>query len=345
MRTIVRYVRACLDVFTVELARDGNPLRGDPPKRLPDRPPSGVAAARRRVDGLVARKDRHRRRMTVLERFLRYVTYDTRSDDASQHVSEHAGAARPAAAARGRAARARRGRRRRRRQRLPDGDDSRRPPSATCRTIGFIAHVDTSPEMAGSRRQADRAPRPGTARDIVLPDDPVGGAARRRRSGAGRADGATTSSRRPARRCSAPTTRRAWPRSWRRRSTCWRIRRSRTAPIRIAFTPDEEIGRGADHFDVARFGAVCAYTLDGGSRGELEYESFSADAMRVTFQGFNTHPGYAKGRMVNAIKVAARLHRPGCPPIRCRRRRPTATKASCTRTCWTRRSTGPASAC
>jgi tripeptide aminopeptidase len=75
--------------------------------------------------------------------------------------------------------------------------------------------------------------------------------------------------------------------------------------IRIGFTPDEEIGRGADRFDVARFGAYCAYTLDGGPRGELEYESFSADAMTLTFGGFNTHPGYAKGRMVNAIRIAA----------------------------------------
>ena len=76
-------------------------------------------------------------------------------------------------------------------------------------------------------------------------------------------------------------------------------------PVRIAFTPDEEVGRGANHFDVARFGAVCAYTLDGGGRGELEFESFSADAMTVTFRGFNTHPGYAKGRMVNSIRAAA----------------------------------------
>jgi len=78
-------------------------------------------------------------------------------------------------------------------------------------------------------------------------------------------------------------------------------------PIRIGFTPDEEIGRGADRFDVAKFGASCAYTLDGGSQGELEFESFSADVMRVTFAGFNTHPGYARGRMHNAIKAAARF--------------------------------------
>jgi len=76
-------------------------------------------------------------------------------------------------------------------------------------------------------------------------------------------------------------------------------------PVRIGFTPDEEVGRGTLHFDVKKFGAVCAYTMDGGRRGEVEIESFSADAMTFTFHGFNTHPGYARGRMVNAIKVAA----------------------------------------
>lgn len=76
-------------------------------------------------------------------------------------------------------------------------------------------------------------------------------------------------------------------------------------PIRIGFTPDEEIGRGADRFDVARFGAVAAYTMDGGQLAELEAESFSADSMTFTFQGRNSHPGYAHGVMVNAIKVAA----------------------------------------
>ena len=76
-------------------------------------------------------------------------------------------------------------------------------------------------------------------------------------------------------------------------------------PVRVCFTPDEEIGRGADRFDVPGFQCVAAYTLDGGTRGELEYESFSADLATVTFNGFNTHPGYAKGKMVNAIRVAA----------------------------------------
>ncbi|HUC43882.1 MAG TPA: peptidase T, partial [Candidatus Sulfotelmatobacter sp.] len=76
-------------------------------------------------------------------------------------------------------------------------------------------------------------------------------------------------------------------------------------PIRIGFTPDEEVGNGTKYFDVAKFGASCAYTMDGETRGEIEMETFAADAMTVSFQGFNTHPGYAKGKMVNAIKVAA----------------------------------------
>jgi tripeptide aminopeptidase len=79
----------------------------------------------------------------------------------------------------------------------------------------------------------------------------------------------------------------------------------RHGAIRVGFTPDEEIGRGANLFDVGRFGAICAYTVDGGGAGELEWESFSADAMTLTFKGFNTHPGYAKGKMVNAVKLAA----------------------------------------
>jgi len=80
--------------------------------------------------------------------------------------------------------------------------------------------------------------------------------------------------------------------------------------VRIGFTPDEEIGLGAKFFDVKRFGALCAYTMDGETLGQLECETFSADSMVVTFHGFNTHPGFAKGRMVNAIKVAADfLHR------------------------------------
>jgi tripeptide aminopeptidase len=81
--------------------------------------------------------------------------------------------------------------------------------------------------------------------------------------------------------------------------------RVRHGPLRIAFTPDEEVGAGTRFFDIARFGAAYAYTLDGGARGEFETESFSADALTLAFRGFNTHPGYAKHKMINSIKVAA----------------------------------------
>ena len=86
-----------------------------------------------------------------------------------------------------------------------------------------------------------------------------------------------------------------------------RIRRFRTARSASPSRRTRRSGTGTKHFDVARFGARYAYTMDGGPRGELEIESFSADAMTLTFRGFNTHPGFAKGRMVNAIKLAARF--------------------------------------
>lgn len=74
--------------------------------------------------------------------------------------------------------------------------------------------------------------------------------------------------------------------------------------IRIGFTPDEEIGQGADHFDVAKFGAEWAYTMDGGEIGELEYENFNAAFAKISFKGLNVHPGYAKHKMLNAMRVA-----------------------------------------
>lgn len=74
--------------------------------------------------------------------------------------------------------------------------------------------------------------------------------------------------------------------------------------IRIAFTPDEEIGQGADHFDVEKFGCEWAYTVDGGQIGELEYENFHAAAAKITFKGLNVHPGTAKNKMVNASLLA-----------------------------------------
>ena len=74
--------------------------------------------------------------------------------------------------------------------------------------------------------------------------------------------------------------------------------------IRIAFTPDEEIGRGAHHFDVEIFGADWAYTMDGSQVGELEYENFNAAGAKITFKGKSLHPGYAKGKMINSMLIA-----------------------------------------
>lgn len=74
--------------------------------------------------------------------------------------------------------------------------------------------------------------------------------------------------------------------------------------VRVAFTPDEEIGKGAHKFDVKGFGAEWAYTLDGGEIGELEYENFNAAVAKITFKGRNVHPGYAKHKMINSIRIA-----------------------------------------
>ena len=187
-------------------------------------------------------------------------------------------------AARVGAARAGPRRRRRRRERLPDGDGSGDSPTTSVPVIGFIAHVDTSPEMSGAGvrpivHHALRRPRHRAARRSV------GGPARRRRS---RARGADRRRHRHGVGHDAARRRRQGGRRGDhggRRAPGARIPEIPHGAIRIGFTPDEEIGRGADRFDVARFGAVCAYTLDGGSRGELEFESFSADSSRVDVQG------------------------------------------------------------
>ncbi|HIT48709.1 MAG TPA: peptidase T [Candidatus Coprenecus stercoripullorum] len=82
----------------------------------------------------------------------------------------------------------------------------------------------------------------------------------------------------------------------------------RHGEIKIGFTPDEEIGRGVDRFDVERFGAKYAYTMDGGAIGELEYENFNAASAAVRIQGRNIHPGYAKDKMLNAILIGSELN-------------------------------------
>jgi tripeptide aminopeptidase len=172
-------------------------------------------------------------------------------------------------------------------------------------TIGFLAHVDTSPEMLGAG-VAPIVHRAYDGRDLVLPDDPT--AVLRLRDTPALADqmghdivtasGTTLLGADNKAGVAEVMT-----------AAAWLVAHPEIphGTVRLAFTPDEEVGRGTAHFDVARFGAKCAYTMDGGSRGEIEVESFSADAMTIAFHGFNTHPGYAKGRMVNAIKAAARF--------------------------------------
>ena len=78
--------------------------------------------------------------------------------------------------------------------------------------------------------------------------------------------------------------------------------------IRVGFTPDEEIGRGVDYFDVKKFAADFAYTMDGGMEGELEYENFNAAGAKITIAGRNVHPGMAKNKMINAIDIACELN-------------------------------------
>src|SRR2546422_5077912 len=240
---------------------------------------------------------------TVLDRFLRYVACDTQSYEASTTYPSTdkqlvllralAGELRDLG--------------------LPDADVDAfgyvmaTIPATTTKsgvpTIGFIAHVDTSPELPGSgvrpivHRQYD-------GRDLVLPDDPAivlhladnPPLAEQMGHDIVTASGTTLLGADDKAGVAEIVT-----------AAVYLVAHPEIphGPVRIAFTPDEEVGRGTAHFDVARFGADCAYTLDGGSRGEVESESFSADAMTVTFHGCNTHPGYAKGRMINAIKIAA----------------------------------------
>jgi tripeptide aminopeptidase len=241
--------------------------------------------------------------LTVLDRFLRYVRYDTQSDERSTTSPSTAkqlvllrdlvgelraiGLADAAIDEHGYV--------------MATVPATSATPGVP--TIGFIAHVDTSPEMSGAN-VVPIVHRAYDGRDIVLSDDPA--AVLRLADNPALADqlGHTIVT------ASGTTLLGADDKAG--------VAEIMTAAaylaahpeiphgrIRIAFTPDEEIGRGATHFDVARFGADYAYTLDGGGRGEVEAESFSADAITVTFHGFNTHPGYAKGRMINAIKIAA----------------------------------------
>jgi len=238
----------------------------------------------------------------VLERFLRYVKYDTQADESSPtypSTSKQLVLLRDLAEEL-------------RSLGLRDAamDDhgyvtATIPPTSSKQvpTIGFIAHVDTSPEVTGENVKPI-VHRRYDGRDIVLPDDPTAvlrmadcvPLADRIGDDIVTASGTTLLGADNKAGVAEIVT-----------AAEYLVQHPEIphGPVKIAFTPDEEVGRGTQHFDVAAFGAACAYTMDGSTRGELEFESFSADAMTFTFVGFNTHPGYAKDRLVNSIKVAA----------------------------------------
>jgi len=240
---------------------------------------------------------------SVLERFLRYVTYDTQSDENSQ---EYPSTAKQLVLL----------------DRLVEelreigikdavrdehgyvfGTVPATTKKANVPVIGFIAHVDTSPEADGANVKPI-IHHNYQGQDLVLPDEPgtvlrfaenphlkeqIGNdiitASGKTLLGADNKSGVAEVVAAAEYLLKHPEI--------------------KHGEIRIGFTPDEEVGGGTKFFDVKKFGAFCAYTMDGETLGEIEIETFSADSTTVTFQGFNTHPGFAKDRMVNAIKVAA----------------------------------------
>ncbi len=253
---------------------------------------------------------------SVLERFLRYVRYDTQADPDSATVPSTAkqlvlldvlveelkalglgDAARDANAIV--------------MATLPSNTGKQGVPA-----IGFVAHVDTSPEMSGENVKPI-VWRDWDGSDLQLPDDPAAvirvtdhpALASKRGESIVTASGTTLLGADDKSGVAVAMTAIEW---------LLQHPEVKHGAVRVAFTPDEEIGRGVRRFDVAGFGAHCAYTLDGEGLGRLDSETFSADSMRVTFQGFNTHPGLATGQMVNSLKVASdfvnRLPKDGLAP-------------------------------
>ncbi len=241
-------------------------------------------------------------RASALERFLRYVTYDTQSDPASPTVPSTArqlvlldvlvdelralGIADAVRDDRG----------------IVTATIPATSRKANVPVVGFVAHVDTSPELTGAGVKPIVHHYAGG--DIVLPDDPsavlrpseIPDLAGKVGEDIVTASGTTLLGADDKSGVAVAM------------AVAEHLVRHPEIPhgaVRLAFTPDEEIGMGVHHFDVKRFGAYCAYTLDGDALARMNAETFSADAVTVAFTGFNTHPGLATGTMVNSIKVAA----------------------------------------
>jgi tripeptide aminopeptidase len=249
-------------------------------------------------------------RRELLERFLRYVQIDTQSDEASttspssekqkdlgRVLAEELGALGCADA------------------RMdewgyvwasvPGNLPAGHPASGKVPAIGLIAHVDTyhatpgggvKPQVIHSYQGGD-LPLPGDPRQVIrVQDNP------KLRQCAGHtlitSDGTTLLGADDKAGIAEIMTVVAW---------LQKHPEFQHGPVRVAFTTDEEVGRGTEHFDVAAFGARYAYTLDGSDLGEIEDETFCADTAIVTLEGYDVHPGYAKGKMINAVRCAAAI--------------------------------------
>ncbi len=233
----------------------------------------------------------------VVERFLRYVAFDTQSDDASETC--------PSTAKQkdlGKALVE---------EMLAMGIEDAHmdengyvygtvPGNPRAPVIGLIAHMDTAPDASGANVQARIVPFDGSdiclneEKQIYLRQSEYPELARHHGKNLIVTDGTTLLGADDKAGIAEILTAAQF------------IMRARRAhcTLKIAFTPDEEVGRGADKFDVSKFGADFAYTVDGGTIGELEYENFNAAGAAVTIKGLNIHPGSAKDKMVNSQLVA-----------------------------------------
>ncbi len=233
----------------------------------------------------------------VVERFLRYVAFDTQSDDASETC--------PSTAKQkdlGKALVE---------EMLAMGIEDAHmdengyvygtvPGNPRAPVIGLIAHMDTAPDASGANVQARIVPFDGSdiclneEKQIYLRQSEYPELARHHGKNLIVTDGTTLLGADDKAGIAEILTAAQF------------IMRARRAhcTLKIAFTPDEEVGRGADKFDVSKFGADFAYTVDGGTIGELEYENFNAAGAAVTIKGLNIHPGSAKDKMVNSQLIA-----------------------------------------
>ena len=239
---------------------------------------------------------------SVIERFLKYVSFDTQSDEFSETCpstdkQKVLGAALVEE------------------MKAMGIEDARMdehgyvygtvPGDPNLPTIGLIAHMDTSPDASGANVKARIVEYDGTdillgeESGLVLSEKQFPGLARHRGKHLIVTDGTTL----------LGADDKAGIAEIMTVAEFLLMARMNHATLKIGFTPDEEIGRGADLFDVEGFGADYAYTVDGGAVGELEYENFNAASAKVEFTGLNIHPGSAKDRMLNSQYIAMEYER------------------------------------